>query len=82
MHDVTQTIRTPIARAFQTVLTALVLTTLSTLADACPTCRTSLAEGGHWAHGFALSIAVLLGVLFLAGGTFGLAVWRATRNAD
>jgi hypothetical protein len=29
-------------------------------------------------HGFALSIAVLLGVLFIAAGSFGLAVWRAT----
>jgi hypothetical protein len=47
---------------------------------ACPTCRSALAEGGaHWAHGFALSIAVLLGVMITAGGAFGIAVWRATR---
>jgi hypothetical protein len=50
---------------------------------ACPTCRSALAEGGaHWAHGFALSIAVLLGVMITAGGAFGLAVWRATRSAS
>jgi hypothetical protein len=49
-------------------------------ASACPTCRSALAEGGvGWVHGFALSIAVLLGVLFIAAGSFGLAVWRATR---
>jgi hypothetical protein len=47
---------------------------------ACPTCRDALSQSGTgWSHGFALSIAVLLGVLAVAAGTFGLAVWRATR---
>lgn len=68
-------------RASRTLLVAIVIASLTTVADACPTCRTSLADGGaHWAHGFALSIAVLLGVMLLAATTFGLAVWRATRS--
>jgi hypothetical protein len=54
---------------------------LSGAASACPTCKSALAQGGAgWAHGFALSIAVLLGVLAIAAGTFGFAVWRATRG--
>ncbi len=71
------------ALAHRTPVFVLVITALTTVADACPTCRSALAEGGaHWAHGFALSIAVLLGVMLLAGGTFGFAVWRATRGPD
>ena len=62
---------------------AVALAVTTTIADACPTCRTSLADAsGHWAHGFALSIAVLLGVLLVAGGSFGFAVWRAVRGSD
>ncbi len=52
----------------------------SDAASACPTCKSALAQGGAgWTHGFALSIAVLLGVLVIAAGTFGFALWRATR---
>jgi hypothetical protein len=72
-------------RAFGGVLamTVLAIMVLAAGADACPTCRTALAEGGaRWAHGFAASIAVLLGVMLAAGGAFGFAVWRATRGAD
>jgi hypothetical protein len=62
-------------------LTSLAIAASATRATACPTCRNALAEGGaHWAHGFALSIAVLLGVMLTAGGAFGFAVWRATRD--
>jgi hypothetical protein len=61
-------------------LSATVLIASAAQATACPTCRSALAEGGaHWAHGFALSIALLLGVMITAGGAFTLAVWRATR---
>jgi hypothetical protein len=59
----------------------LALAGLAASADACPTCRSALSEGGaRWAHGFALSIAVLLGVLLVSAGAFGLAVWRAARD--
>jgi hypothetical protein len=58
----------------------LSLALLCDAASACPTCKSAFGRSGDgWAHGFALSIAVLLGVLAIAAGTFGFAVWRATR---
>jgi len=72
-----------IAHTFRAGLGVLVIAALAADAGACPTCRSALAEGGaHWAHGFALSIVVLLGVMLAAGGAFGFAVWRATRGTD
>jgi hypothetical protein len=67
--------------AIPSVAACLSVALLSGTADACPTCRSALSQSGTgWAHGFALSIAVLLGVLAIAAGTFGFAVWRATRG--
>jgi hypothetical protein len=72
-----------IAHTIRAGLGVLVIAAFAADAGACPTCRSALAEGGaHWAHGFALSIAVLLGVMLAAGGAFGFAVWRATRGMD
>ncbi len=71
------------ARVRKICLSSIVIAASTAQARACPTCRSALAEGGaHWAHGFALSIAVLLGVMLAAGGAFGFAVWRATRDTN
>lgn len=68
-------------RLLQVALVSLAVPAMSAVASACPTCRSALAGGAPgWAHGFALSIAVLLGVLGLGAASFGVALWRATRG--